>query len=63
MSEKKTEVINITERFKELKSLVYDYKHDKEKEIINLRKDEFSYLDSSASFLDHLQSVVDESLA
>jgi ATP phosphoribosyltransferase regulatory subunit len=29
-------------------------------EIINKAKDEFSYLDSSASFLDHLQSIVDE---
>ena len=29
-------------------------------EVINKAKDEFSYLDSSASFLDHLQSIVDE---
>ena len=29
-------------------------------EIINKAKDEFSYLDSSTSFLDHLQSIVDE---
>tara|TARA_B100001996_G_scaffold61628_1_gene44116 strand:+ start:166 stop:612 length:447 start_codon:yes stop_codon:yes gene_type:complete len=29
---------NITERFKELKSLVYEYKDDKEKEIINLKE-------------------------
>ena len=31
---------NITERFKELKSLVYKYKDDKEKEIMNLKEDQ-----------------------
>ena len=31
---------NITERFKELKSLVYEYKNDKEREIINLKEDQ-----------------------
>tara|TARA_B100001741_G_scaffold300602_1_gene288034 strand:- start:444 stop:890 length:447 start_codon:yes stop_codon:yes gene_type:complete len=36
----KIELKQITERFKELKSLVYDYKDDKEKEIINLREDQ-----------------------
>jgi len=35
----KIELNKITERFKELKSLVYDYKDDKEKEIINLKED------------------------
>ena len=37
---KKIELNKITERFKELKSLVYDYKADKEKEIINLKEDQ-----------------------
>ena len=36
----KIELNNITERFKELKSLVYKYKDDKEKEIMNLKKDQ-----------------------
>ena len=36
----KIELKKITERFKELKSLVYDYKDDKEKEIINLKEDQ-----------------------
>ena len=36
----KIELNKITERFKELKSLVYDYKADKEKEIINLKEDQ-----------------------
>ena len=30
----------ITERFKELRSLVYDYKDEKEKEIINLKENQ-----------------------
>ena len=36
----KIELKKITERFKELKSLVYDYKYDKEKEITNLKEDQ-----------------------
>ena len=36
----KIQLNKITERFKELKSLVYDYKADKEKEIINLKEDQ-----------------------
>ena len=36
----KIELNKITERFKELKSLVYDYKADKEKEVINLKEDQ-----------------------
>ena len=36
----KIELNKITERFKELKSLVYDYKDDKEKEILNLKEDQ-----------------------
>ena len=34
----KIELNKITERFKELKSLVYDYKDEKEKEIISLKE-------------------------
>ena len=44
----KIELKKITERFKELKSLVYDYKDDKEKEIINFKEDQ-----------DKLQSEID----
>ena len=38
IEEQKTELNNITKKFKELKSLVYEYKDDKEKEIINLKE-------------------------
>ena len=40
IEKQKMELNNITERFKELKSLVYEYKNDKEKEIMNLKKDQ-----------------------
>ena len=36
----KIELNEITQRFKELKSLVYDYKADKEKEIMKLKEDQ-----------------------
>tara|TARA_Y100001970_G_C13582630_1_gene531613 strand:+ start:53 stop:499 length:447 start_codon:yes stop_codon:yes gene_type:complete len=36
----KIELNKITERFKELKSLVYEYKDDKEKEIMNLKEEQ-----------------------
>ena len=40
IDKQKIELNNITERFKELKSLVYDYKDDKEKEIMSLKEDQ-----------------------
>ena len=40
IEKQKIELNNITERFKELKSLVYDYKDEKEKEIMNLKEDQ-----------------------
>ena len=39
----KIELNKITERFKELKSLVYDYKEDKEKEIMNLKEHQANF--------------------
>ena len=40
IDKQKIELNNITERFKELKSLVYEYKDNKEKEIIDLKEDQ-----------------------
>ena len=40
IEKQKMELNNITERFKELNSLVYDYKDEKEKEIMNLKDDQ-----------------------
>ena len=36
IDKKKQELENLTEKFKELKSLVYDYKDSKEKQIVEL---------------------------
>jgi len=40
IEKQKVELKNITERFKELKSLVYEYKDNKEKEIMSLKEDQ-----------------------
>ena len=40
IDKQKIELNKITERFKELRSLVYEYKDDKEKEIMNLKEDQ-----------------------
>ncbi len=40
IEKQKIELNNITERFKELKSLVYQYKDEKEKELMNLKEDQ-----------------------
>ena len=40
IDKQKIELNKITERFKELKSLVYEYKDDKEREIMNLKEDQ-----------------------
>ena len=40
IEQQKMELNNIIERFKELKSLVYDYKDEKEKEIMSLKNDQ-----------------------
>ncbi len=40
INEQKNEFVKITERFKELKSLVFEYKDEKEKEIIKLKEDQ-----------------------
>ena len=40
IDEQKNQINKITEKFKELKSLVYEYKDEKEKEVTNLSKDQ-----------------------
>ena len=58
IEEQKTELNNITKKFKELKSLVYEYKNDKETEITNLQKDQAkvkSEIDSHKSNYENVQ--------
>ena len=40
IEKQKNEIHNITERFKELKTLIYKYKDDKEKEIMELKENQ-----------------------
>ena len=40
IEEQKSQINNITEKFKELKSLVYEYKDSKEKEILSLSQEQ-----------------------
>ena len=49
VDEKKKELSDLSKKFKELKSLIYEYKENKEKEITNLDKD-----------LNDLKNAIDE---
>jgi len=60
IEEKKDEIIKLTEKFKELKSLVYDYKEDKEKEIFNLGKDQSRLKEELDSHKINYESLVDK---
>ena len=40
IEEQKNQINNITQKFKEIKSLVYEYKNEKEKEILNIGKNQ-----------------------
>ena len=58
--EQKKEVSKMTEKFKELKSLVYDYKNEKEKEIINLKDDQAKVKSQIDSHRNNYESLVDK---
>ena len=56
----KTELNNITKKFKELKSLVYEYKNDKETEITNLQKDQAKVKNQIDSHKINYENLVDK---
>ena len=60
IEEKKNEIIKITEKLKELKSLVYDYKEDKEKEIFNLGKNQSKLKEELDSHKINYENLVDK---
>jgi len=60
VEEQKIELKNITERFKELKSLVYEYKDDKENEIINLKEDQAQVKSEIDSHKINYENLVDK---
>ena len=60
IEEKKKELINLSERFKELKSLVYQYKDDKEKEIETLSKNQENIKDEIEKNKEIYEKIIDE---
>ena len=59
IEDQKIEVNKMTERFKELKSLVYDYKNEKEKEIMNLKGDQEKVKNQIDSHIINYENLVD----
>ena len=60
IEKQKIDISKMTERFKELKSLVYDYKDDKEKEIINLKEDQAKFKSEIDSHRINYENLVDK---
>jgi len=60
IEEQKTELNNITKKFKELRSLVYEYKNDKETEITNLQKDQAKVKSEIDSHKSNYENLVDK---
>ena len=60
IEEQKAELNGITNKFKELKSLVYEYKNDKEKEITNLQKDQAKVKSEIESHKSNYENLVDK---
>ena len=55
----KTEINKITEKFREIKSLVYEYKNDKEKEISNLSENQSKLINELEDHKINYESLVD----
>ena len=60
IEEKKRELVNLSERFKELKSLVYQYKDDKEKEIETLSKNQENIKEEIEKNKEIYEKIIDE---
>ena len=60
IEEKKSELVNLSERFKELKSLVYQYKDDKEKEIEKLSKNQENIKEEIEKNKEIYEKIIDE---
>tara|TARA_B100000686_G_C16496439_1_gene814796 strand:+ start:329 stop:775 length:447 start_codon:yes stop_codon:yes gene_type:complete len=60
IEKQKNEINKITEKFKELKSLVYDYKDDKEKEISKLSEDQTNLKNQIDTHKVNYESLVDK---
>ena len=63
IDQQKSEIKNITDKFKELKSLVYDYKEVKEKEISNLSEDQLNLKNQLETNRINYENLVDKATA
>tara|TARA_Y100000590_G_scaffold281284_1_gene316385 strand:- start:627 stop:1073 length:447 start_codon:yes stop_codon:yes gene_type:complete len=59
IEEQKIELNKITDRFRELKSLIYKYKEDKEKEVVSLSEDQTSLRNELQAHKINYESLVD----
>ena len=59
VEQKKTELKELSNKFKELKSLVYEYKDRKEEEIKNLNKNHIELKDEIESSQKHYEKLID----
>jgi len=60
IDQQKNEIKNITEKFRELKSLVYDYKDAKEKEIFSLSENQANLKNQLESHKINYENLVDK---
>ena len=60
IEEKKNEIQILKTRFKELKSLVYDYKNDKDKEINILRKEQEKFKKELDNLNNGYEKIIDD---
>ncbi len=60
IEEQKNQINKITDKFKELRSLVYGYKDDKEKEILNLSEDQLKLKNELETHKISYETLVDK---
>ena len=60
VEQKKEELINISKKFKELKSLVYDYRDNKEKEISELNESYYKLKNEIETNQKNYEKLIDE---
>tara|TARA_B100000214_G_scaffold290027_1_gene219718 strand:+ start:13 stop:447 length:435 start_codon:yes stop_codon:yes gene_type:complete len=60
IEEKKNEIDNLKAKFKELKSLIYSYKNDKDKEIIMLKKEQDKFKSELENLNNGYEKIIDD---
>ena len=58
--EEKNEIDNLKAKFKELKSLIYSYKNDKDKEIIMLKKEQDKFKSELENLNNGYEKIIDD---